>query len=150
MAIWEKARKLKAEHGLGLIIVDYIQLIQVGRHTENRSQELSEIVRTLKLAAKELDVALIAISELGCAGETLGSSRPILGHLKESGDWEDVADVIVFLYREDHYDLEGAQRRGKENICEVIIAKNHNGPIGAVELYFEADFGRFANIARAT
>ncbi len=141
-----KARKLKAEHGLGLIVIDYIQMIQSYKRAENRTQELSEIARGIKSLAKELDVPIIAISQLSRAVEALGQKRPMLSHLRESGEIEQVSDLVIFLYREDYYDLEKAQRENKENICEVIIAKHRNGPIGVVELYFHKEYSRFANL----
>ena len=109
MEIRAKARKVKAEHGLGLVVVDYIQMIQARGRSENRTQELSEIVRALKSMAKELEVPLIAVSQLSRAVETMGSRRPMLSHLRESGELEAVADVVLFLYREDCYDLEKTQ-----------------------------------------
>ncbi len=146
MEIRAKARKLRAEHGLGLVVVDYIQMVQARGRVENRTQELSEIARALKSMAKELEVPLIAISQLSRAAETLGSRRPMLSHLRESGELEAVADVVLFLYREDYYDVEKAQRGGKENVCEVVIAKHRNGPVGTVELFFEKAISRFSNL----
>jgi len=143
-----KSRKLKAEHGLGLIIVDYIQMIQSYRRAENRTQELSEIARGIKSLAKELDVPIIAVSQLSRAVEALGQKRPMLSHLRESGEIEQVSDLVVFLYREDYYDQEKAQKENKENICELIIAKHRNGPIGTVELYFHKEYSRFANLEK--
>ncbi|HEV2359343.1 MAG TPA: replicative DNA helicase [bacterium] len=143
-----KSRKLKAEHGLGLIVVDYIQMIQSYKRSENRTQELSEIARGIKSLAKELDVPIIAISQLSRAVETLGQKRPMLSHLRESGEIEQVSDLVVFLYREDYYDQEKAQKENKENICELIIAKHRNGPIGTVELYFHKEHSRFANLEK--
>ena len=148
MEIRAKARKLKAEHGLGLMVVDYIQLIQSRGRAENRTQELSEIARALKSMAKELGIPLIALSQLSRAAEGLGSRRPMLSHLRESGELEAVADVVLFLYREDYYDMENAQREGKENVCEVIIAKHRNGPVGTVELYFDRPTARFRDLER--
>jgi len=143
-----KARKLKAEHGLGLIVIDYIQLIQSYRRTENRTQELSEIARNIKSLAKELDIPIIAISQLSRAVEALGQKRPMLSHLRESGEIEQVSDLVLFLYREDYYDQEKAHKENKENICEIIIAKHRNGPIGTVELYFHKEHSRFDNLAK--
>jgi len=113
MEMRAKARKLKAEHGLALVVVDYIQMLQSVGRAENRTQELSEIARGLKSLAKELNVPLVAISQLSRAVETLGSRRPMLSHLRESGELEAVADVVLFLYREDYYDAERAERRGQ-------------------------------------
>jgi replicative DNA helicase len=148
MEIRAKARKLRAEHGLGLVIVDYIQMIQARGRAENRTQELSEIARALKSMAKELEVPLIAVSQLSRAAEALGRRRPMLSHLRESGELEAVADVVLLLYREDYYDAEKAQREGKENICEVIVAKHRNGPVGTVELLFKKEISRFENLER--
>ena len=146
MEMRAKARKLKAEHGLGLIVIDYIQLVHSFKRTENRTQELSEIARGIKSLAKELDLPIIAISQLSRAVETMGSKRPMLSHLRESGEIEQVSDLVAFLYREDYYDAEKAQKDNKENVCELIIAKHRNGPIGSVELYFHKEFSRFANL----
>jgi replicative DNA helicase len=146
MEVRAKARKVKAEHGLGLVVVDYIQMIQARGRAENRTQELSEIARALKSLAKELGVPLIAISQLSRAAEGLGARRPMLSHLRESGELEAVADVVLLLYREDYYDLERAQREGKENVCEVIVPKHRNGPVGTVELYFDKAMSRFSNL----
>jgi len=143
-----KSRKLKAEHGLGLIVIDYIQMIQSYKRAENRTQELSEIARGIKSLAKELDVPIIAISQLSRAVEALGQKRPMLSHLRESGEIEQVSDLVVFLYREDYYDQEKAQKENKANICELIIAKHRNGPIGTVELYFHKEYSRFANLEK--
>jgi replicative DNA helicase len=148
MEMRAKARKLKAEHGLGLIVIDYIQLIHSFKRTENRTQELSEIARGIKSLAKELDLPIIAISQLSRAVETMGSKRPLLSHLRESGEIEQVSDLVAFLYREDYYDVEKAQKDNKENVCELIIAKHRNGPIGSVELYFHKEFSRFANLEK--
>jgi replicative DNA helicase len=128
------------------MVVDYIQMIQARGRAENRTQELSEIARALKSMAKELEVPLIAVSQLSRAAEGPGSRRPMLSHLRESGELEAVADVVLMLYREDYYDVEKAQREGKENVCEVIVAKHRNGPVGTVELYFHKEHSRFASL----
>jgi len=141
-----KARKLKAEHGLGLIVVDYIQLIQSYRKTENRTQELSEIARGIKSLAKELDVPILAVSQLSRAAEQGGSKIPMLSHLRESGELEQVADLVLFLYREDYYDPERARREGKENVALVRVAKHRNGPTDDLELFFHKETSRFANL----
>ena len=139
-----KARKLKAEHGLGLIVVDYLQMIQSYKRTENRTQEISEIARSLKSLAKELDIPLIAVSQLSRAVEMTGTRRPMLSHLRESGELEQVADLVLFIYREDYYNPETE----KKNIAEIMIAKHRNGPIGTVELFFHREHSRFANLER--
>jgi len=139
-----KARKLKAEHGLGLIVVDYLQMIQSYKRTENRTQEISEIARSLKSLAKELDIPLIAVSQLSRAVEMTGTRRPMLSHLRESGELEQVADLVLFIYRDDYYNPETE----KKNIAEIMIAKHRNGPIGTVELFFHREHSRFANLER--
>lgn len=141
-----KSRKLKAEHGLGLIVVDYIQLIQSYRRTENRTQELSEIARAIKSLAKELEVPILAVSQLSRAAEQGGSKIPMLSHLRESGELEQVADLVLFLYREDYYDPERARREGKENVALVRVAKHRNGPTDDLELFFHKETSRFANL----
>jgi replicative DNA helicase len=146
--IRDKALKLKAEHGLGLIVIDYIQLIRT-RHAENRTEELNEIARGIKSLAVEIEVPIIAVSQLSRGAETMGSKRPTLSHLRETGDLESVADIVVFLFREGYYDLEKSMRASRENVCEVIVAKHHNGPTGTLELYFQPESSRFANLARA-
>ncbi len=98
--------------------------------------------------AKELEVPLIAVSQLSRAGAGLVSRRQMLSYLRENGELEAVADVVLFLYREDYYDVEKAQREGKENVCEVVIAKHRNGPVGMVELYFDKAISRFSNLER--
>ena len=148
MEMRAKARKLKAEHGLGLVVVDYIQLVQSYRRAENRTQELSEIARGIKSLAKELDVPVVAVSQLSRAVETMGSRRPMLSHLRESGELEAVADLVLFLYRDEYYDAERAREGGKENVCEVIVAKHRNGPVGTVELFFHKEQHRFGNLKR--
>jgi len=139
-----KARKLKAEHGLGLIVVDYLQMIQSYKRTENRTQEISEIARSLKSLAKELDIPLVAISQLSRAVEMTGSRRPMLSHLRESGELEQVADLVLFIYRDDYYNVETE----KKNIAEIIIAKHRNGPIGLVELFFHKEHSKFGNLEK--
>ncbi len=139
-----KARKLKAEHGLGLIVVDYLQMIQSYKRTENRTQEISEIARSLKSLAKELDIPLIAVSQLSRAVEVTGTRRPMLSHLRESGELEQVADLVIFIYREDYYNPETE----KKNLAEIIIAKHRNGPIGTIELFFHKEHSKFGNLER--
>ncbi|MBI4280196.1 MAG: replicative DNA helicase [Armatimonadetes bacterium] len=138
-----KARKLKAETGLGLVIIDYLQLIHSYKRNENRTQEISEIARSLKSLAKELDIPIIAISQLSRAVELSNDKRPLLSHLRESGELEQVADLVLFIYREDYYkpDTENANR------TEINIAKHRNGPTGKVELFFNKEFNRFRNLS---
>ncbi|WP_337507263.1 replicative DNA helicase [Megasphaera sp.] len=136
-----KARRLKSEHGLDLIIVDYLQLMQ-GRNAESRQQEISEISRSLKALARELKVPLIALSQLSRSVESRQNKRPMLSDLRESGALEQDADIVSFLYREDYYDKETEN----QHITEVILAKHRNGPVGSVKLYFKNEFTLFLNL----
>ncbi|MBI2588002.1 replicative DNA helicase [Candidatus Azambacteria bacterium] len=137
------SRRLQAEHGLGLLIVDYLQLMQ-GRSTENRVQEIGEITRGLKSLAKELSVPIIAISQLSRAPEHRPDQRPRLSDLRESGNIEQDADVVLFIYREDRVKKETERR----NIADILIAKHRNGPIGSVELYFNENQVSFKNLEK--
>ena len=136
-----KARRLKSEHGLDLIIVDYMQLMK-GRNAESRQQEISEISRSLKALARELKVPLIALSQLSRSVESRQDKRPMLSDLRESGALEQDADIVSFLYREDYYDKETEN----QHITEVILAKHRNGPVGSVKLYFKNEFTLFLNL----
>jgi replicative DNA helicase len=145
--IRSKCRRLQAEHGLGLILIDYLQLIQ-GRagKSENRQQEISEISRSLKGIARELNVPLIALSQLSRSVEQRQDKRPMLSDIRESGSIEQDADVVAFLYRDDYYDKESERK----NIIEIIIAKQRNGPTGTVELVFLKNFNKFVSLEKAT
>jgi replicative DNA helicase len=136
-----KARRLKAEHGLDLIVVDYLQLMQ-GRRSENRQQEISEISRSLKGLARELKVPLIALSQLSRSVESRQEKKPMLSDLRESGALEQDADIVSFLYREGYYNPESENK----DIAEVIIAKHRNGPVGSVNLFFRGEFTLFQNL----
>jgi replicative DNA helicase len=141
-----KARRLKAEKGLDLLMVDYLQLIRSRERFENRNQEISEISRSLKALAKELNIPVIAVSQLSRAPEQRGSNhRPQLSDLRESGAIEQDADVVMLLYREEYYKPDKIEAQG---IAEVDIAKQRNGPTGRVELVFIRDYTRFENPAR--
>lgn len=139
-----KCRRLKIEHGLDLIVIDYLQLMSGRGRTENRQQEVSEISRSLKALAKEMDAPVIALSQLSRAPEARADHRPMLSDLRESGSIEQDADVVTFLYRDEYYNKE----TDKKNIAEVIIAKQRNGPTGTVELYFIGQYTKFQNITR--
>lgn len=139
-----KARRLKAEKGLGLIIIDYLQLMSSKGNSENRQQEISEISRSLKALARELSVPVVALSQLSRAPELRSDHRPILSDLRESGSQEQDSDVVAFLYREDYYNPD----TDRKNIAEVIIAKQRNGPTGTVELVWLPRFTKFASIEK--
>jgi len=139
-----KARRLKAEHGLELLVVDYLQLMRGRDRSENRNQEVSEISRSLKALAKELNVPLIALSQLSRAPEQRGSDRrPQLSDLRESGAIEQDADLVMFIFREEVYN----PTPENDGQAKLIVAKQRNGPIGAVELVFLKKFARFENAA---
>ncbi|MCL6617544.1 MAG: replicative DNA helicase [Anoxybacillus ayderensis] len=131
-----KCRRLKQEQGLGMVLIDYLQLIQgSGRNRENRQQEVSEISRSLKALARELDVPVIALSQLSRSVEQRQDKRPMMSDLRESGSIEQDADIVAFLYRDDYYDKESENK----NIIEIIIAKQRNGPVGTSLLYKSDD-----------
>lgn len=138
-----KARRLHAEHGIDLLIIDYLQLIQ-GRRTENRVQEISEISRALKGLARELDIPVLAVSQLSRSVEHRPSHVPVLADLRESGSIEQDADVVLFIYREEMY-KEDTEMKG---IAEIHVAKHRNGPCGKVYLRFFSDITRFADLER--
>ncbi|MBI3998140.1 MAG: replicative DNA helicase [Armatimonadetes bacterium] len=143
-----KARKLRAEHGLGLIIIDYLQMLQSYKRAENRTQEVSEIARSIKSLSKELDIPVLAVSQLSRVVEATGSRRPQLSHLRESGELEQVADLVLFIYREEYYDQNKARSEGKEHIAEIRVAKHRNGPVGDIEMFFHKEHGRFRDLDR--
>lgn len=139
-----KARRLKHERGLDLMIIDYLQLMQGGR-AENRQQEISEISRGLKGLARELDIPIIALSQLSRSVELRAEKKPQLSDLRESGSLEQDADIVMFLYREEYYNREA----DNENIAELIIAKNRNGPTTSIRLQFNKEIMRFGDLTRA-
>ena len=146
MELRAKARRLarQEEHGLSLIVVDYLQLMQLPTSSENRVNQISEISRSLKSLAKELQVPVIALSQLNRAVEQRPSKRPVMADLRDSGAIEQDADIILFIYREEVYEPE---KEGVEGIAEIIIGKQRNGPIGTVRLTFLKEFTRFENFA---
>jgi len=144
MEMRAKARRLKAEKGLGLILIDYLQLMQGRGNSENRQQEISEISRSLKALARELRVPVVALSQLSRAPEMRQDHRPILSDLRESGSQEQDSDLVAFLYRDEYYHPD----TDKKNIAEVIIAKQRNGPTGVIELVWLDKYTKFANKAK--
>jgi replicative DNA helicase len=140
-----KCRRYKLEHGLSIIMIDYLQLMTgSGKNAESRQQEISEISRSLKGLARELQVPVIALSQLSRAVESRPDKRPMLSDLRESGAIEQDADVVMFIYRDDYYNHESPDK----GISEIIIAKQRNGPIGTVKLAWLPELTKFANLAR--
>uniref|UniRef100_UPI004056691E replicative DNA helicase n=1 Tax=Candidatus Electronema sp. TaxID=2698783 RepID=UPI004056691E len=138
-----KARRLKAEHDLGLVVVDYLQLMQGRSGSENRNQEISEISRSLKAMAKELDVPVLALSQLNRSLESRTDKRPMMSDLRESGAIEQDADVIMFIYRDEVYNK--SPENPNKGLAEVIIGKQRNGPTGTVKLTFLGEYTSFEN-----
>jgi replicative DNA helicase len=141
-----KCRKLKMEKDIGLVVIDYLQLISGSNNKKigSREQEIAEISRSLKILAKELDIPVIALSQLSRSAEKRDDKRPMLSDLRESGSIEQDADIVMFLYRDDYYNPDTE----KKGIAEVIIAKQRNGPIGTVELAWLPQFTKFRNLPR--
>ena len=145
MEIRSKARRLKSKHpDLGLIIVDYLQLMTSGTSAENRVQEVSQISRSLKVLARDLDVPIIALSQLSRAVEQRHDKRPILSDLRESGSIEQDADIVMFIYRDEYYNGEESDQQG---LAEVIVAKHRNGPTDTVKLSFLKRYAKFSDLA---
>jgi replicative DNA helicase len=141
-----RARRMRRQAGrLGLVVVDYLQLMSASQEGENRATELSEISRSLKALAKEIEVPVVALSQLNRAVESRNEKRPMMSDLRESGAIEQDADVILFIYRDEVYYPDKIEARGK---AEVIIGKQRNGPIGKVDLTFLGEYTRFENRAR--
>jgi replicative DNA helicase len=136
-----KARRLKIDNDLKLVIVDYLQLMRSPEYSENRVQEISDISRSLKALARELEIPVIALSQLSRASEQRGGERkPILSDLRDSGAIEQDADLVIFIHRPEYYDREDESKRG---LAEVMLAKNRNGPTGDVQLKFTREYTRF-------
>ncbi|MCQ2496376.1 MAG: replicative DNA helicase [Lachnospiraceae bacterium] len=139
-----KCRKLKMEQGLGLIIIDYLQLMTSGSKSESRQNEVSEISRSLKALAREIDCPVLALSQLSRDVEKRDDKRPQLSDLRESGAIEQDADVVMFIYRDEYYHREKSEEKG---VAEVIIGKQRNGPVGSVKLGYQLEYARFVNLA---
>lgn len=139
-----KSRRLKREHDLGLIVIDYLQLMSVPGNQENRATEISEISRSLKHLAKELNLPVIALSQLNRSLEQRADKRPVMADLRESGAIEQDADIIIFIYRDDYYNKETSPDKG---LAEVIIGKQRSGPTGSLKLKFFGEYTRFDNLA---
>ena len=145
MEIRAKCRKLKLEKNIGLIVIDYLQLISgSGKKNASREQEISEISRSLKILAKEFNVPVIALSQLSRTAEKRDDKRPMLSDLRESGAIEQDADIVMFLYRDDYYNPDTE----KKNVAEVILAKHRGGSTGTVELAWLPSYTKFANLER--
>ncbi len=146
-----KAQKLQLEHGLGLIIIDYLQLMQGSKRTESRQQEISEISRSLKILAKDLNVPIIALSQLSRAVESRTDKRPMLSDLRDSGAIEQDADIVMFIYRDEYYRKEAGEeedpsaKAANKGESEIIIAKHRNGAVGTVKLLFQGNITKFKN-----
>lgn len=150
-----KARRLKVEHGIGMIVVDYLQLVHGPRNAENREREISWISRSLKALAKELDIPVIALSQLNRSPETRADKRPLLSDLRESGAIEQDADLVMFVHRPEMFGLkemkdDDGNILSTEGLAEIIIGKQRNGPTGTVRLYFHREYAGFEKLAPAS
>lgn len=144
-ALRSKCRKLKMENNLGIIIIDYLQLMTAGKRTESRQQEISEISRSLKALARELNCPVVALSQLSRSVESRDNKRPMLSDLRESGAIEQDADVVMFIYRDDYYNKDSE----KKGVAEIIIGKQRNGPTCTIELAWLAQYTKFANLEQS-
>jgi replicative DNA helicase len=145
MQLQTKSRRLYAEHGLDMIMIDYLQLMQAERSFSNRVQEISEISRALKSLARELDVPVVAAAQLSRAVEQRQEKRPMLSDLRDSGSIEQDADVVMFIYRDEYYNPDSTDR---PNIAEISVAKHRNGPTGTIDLYWHGKLATFRNLQR--
>ncbi|HVB00992.1 MAG TPA: replicative DNA helicase, partial [Acidimicrobiales bacterium] len=144
MDIRARARRMKSREGLGLVVVDYLQLMSGRNSAENRQVEISEISRGLKILARELNIPVVALSQLSRTLESRADKRPMLADLRESGAIEQDADVVMFIYRDELYNRETAERGS----AQIIVSKHRSGPTGSVELAFVENYARFANMAK--
>jgi len=145
-----KARRLKVEHNIGMVIVDYLQLMQGPKSAQSREQEISMISRSLKALAKELNLPVLALSQLNRAVEARSDKRPVLADLRESGAIEQDADVVLFVHRQEMYGIKTEGDKSVEGVADLIIGKQRNGPTGDVQLSFIKEFARFENLALPT
>ncbi len=145
-----KARRLRAEHNINMVIIDYLQLMQGPKNAQSREQEISMISRSLKALSKELNIPVVALSQLNRAVETTTDKRPTLANLRESGAIEQDADVVLFIHRPEKYGLSRDDGSSAEGVAEIIIGKQRNGPTGEVELAFINQYARFENLALPT
>lgn len=139
-----KARRIKLEHDIGFIVIDYLQLITASGFATSRQQEIAYITRQVKELARELDIPIMALAQLNRQVESRADKRPMMSDLRESGELEQTADLVIFIYRDDYYNKESE----KQNITELLIRKHRNGPTGDIELVFNNNFGRFDNAER--
>ena len=144
MDMRSKCRKIKMEHGIDMILIDYLQLMSGSAGSDNRQQEVSEISRSIKALAKEMECPVIALSQLSRAPEQRADHRPMLSDLRESGSIEQDADVVMFIYRDDYYNKDSENK----NIAEIIIAKQRNGPIGTINLVWLPNYTKFVNMKK--
>jgi replicative DNA helicase len=142
-----KARRLKVEHGIGMVVVDYLQLMQGPKSAQSREQEISVISRSLKALAKELNIPVLALSQLNRAVEARSDKRPMLADLRESGAIEQDADVVLFVHRPEMYGIKMEGDKSVENVADIIIGKQRNGPTADVQLAFRKQYARFENLA---
>ncbi|MBC7765858.1 MAG: replicative DNA helicase, partial [Hyphomonadaceae bacterium] len=141
-----KCRRLQLEKNLGLVVIDYLQLIQESGKSSNRQEEVARITRSLKILAKELNVPVVVLSQLSRAAESRADHRPMLSDLRESGAIEQDADIVMFLYRDDYYNPDTTEKPG---VAECIIAKHRNGSTGTVEMRWMGEYTKFANLAKS-
>jgi replicative DNA helicase len=148
LEIRAKARRLRAEHNIGLVVVDYLQLMQGPKNVQSREQEISTISRSLKALAKELNIPVLALSQLNRAVELRGDKRPVLADLRESGAIEQDADVVLFVHRAEMYGITEENNEPTEGMAEIIVGKQRNGPTGSARLTFIKQYARFENLTR--
>ena len=145
MEMRAKARRAKAEYDIGIIVVDYLQLMTTHGRADSREQEIAQVSRSLKALAKELDIPVVACAQLSRAVEQRPDKRPIMSDLRESGSIEQDADMVMFLFRPEVYKIEDEEGNTQEGVAEVIIGKHRNGPTGSVFLTFLGQYSRFEN-----